>query len=639
VGAAYYSLAMPSKSQISSKPGEWPSPLNAKSIAHSSVSLGFTQVVNGELWWSEIRPNESGRTAIVSESGLLLPAPWSASSGVHEYGGYAWLGHVKDGKTFLTFSNEKDQRVYSSEIGSEPKPITPETDRSHRYIEFLAVGDEIWSIREKHAPDHSVSRDLIAISRSGIRSLDSGSQFYANPRISPDGRHLCWISWNHPQMPFDGTQLRVADIKNHQLENVRTLAGSKTLSVLGPEWADDQMIYFISEETGWWNPWQITLAGTSEQIISEETEWAGPMWKLGYRYIQMLKNGKFVSIHGKVDDRKLALVDPVSKTFLDIQCDFNSIESTYSVTENRVYIVGGGQDMLSTILEIDLGEMAVKRYLYETKSPGDPSYFTKPYEITVPGENGRFVHAIFHPAYNPEVNYSGSTPLLVTAHGGPTDNSTANLNISYNFFTSRGIAVVDVNYGGSSGYGREYRQALNGNWGIIDCEDVISVVTALVKDGVVNKDQILIRGGSAGGFTVLNVLVNSDIFAAGACYYGVSELTSLASDTHDFESRYLDSLIGPYPECKALYIQRSPLTHADNLSSPLIIFQGLDDNVVPPSQSHAFRDVCMRKGIKHELIEFEGEGHGFRKAQNIVRCLESEILFYGEVLGFTPQLN
>jgi dipeptidyl aminopeptidase/acylaminoacyl peptidase len=624
---------------MSNTPGEWPSPLTAQLLTQASTRLGWTQVVDGDLWWDESRPNESGRVAVVSESrGDLISASWNASTAVHEYGGLAWLGHTRNGKTYLTFANMSDQRVYSSEVGMEPQPLTPDTEGNHRYIEFIAVDDEIWCIREKHAVGHAVTRDLIAISDSGIRSLESTSHFYCNPRISPDGKHFCWIAWEHPQMPWDGTELRVADVVNGELINVRTLTGSSALSVLGPEWADDRTIYYISEETGWWNPWKIDLVGEVDQIIDEETEWAGPLWMLGRRFIQILDNGKFVALHGQVDNLKLAVVDPKTKSYQDVSSNLNAFNPTFSVHGNHAYAVGGGSTLPQVLVDIDLTHLEVTRHIYQTKVPFDISYLTEPRQITVPGKDGRLVHAILHPAHNPEVNFSGPTPLLVTAHGGPTSNATAVVNLQYNYFTSRGITVVDVNYGGSTGYGRQYRQALNGNWGIIDREDVISVVLALIDQGVASKDQILIRGGSAGGFTVLNVLVNSDVFAAGASYFGVSDCSALATDTHDFESRYLDSMIGPYPERKDLYDERSPLNHADNLSSPLILFQGLDDKVVLPEQSRAFRDVCVRKGIKHKLFEFEGEGHGFRKAETIITCAENEIGFYGEVLGFTPIL-
>ncbi len=625
---------------MSNKPGEWHSPLTADLLTHAATDIGWTQVVNGDLWWEEHRPHESGRAVIVSASkGDLIKAPWSASSQVHEYGGLAWLGHVRNGKANLTFANENDQRVYSSEVGHEPQPLTAETDCKHRYIEFISVGDEIWCIREVHSETNEVTRDIVAISDSGVRSLDSGSHFYANPRLSPDGRHICWIAWDHPQMPWDGTLLKVADVVDGELRNVRTLIGSTTLSVLGPEWADDQTLFFISDTTGWWNPWRIGLIGEAEQIIDEQTEWAEALWHLGGRFIQILNDGRFIAVHGNVGNRKLALVDPVAKSVQNVSSDFTEMGPTFSVNENYAYVVGGGNSFPQALAEVDLNLLKVVRHVYETKVPIDPSYLTRPRLITVPGNNGRQVHAIFHAAHNPDINHSGPTPLLVAVHGGPTDRARAGANLKYNYFTSRGFAVVDVNYGGSTGYGRKYRQTLNGTWGVVDREDVISVVLELINQGVANRNEILISGGSAGGFTVLNVLVNSDVFAGGASYFGIADLIGFANQTHDFEARYLDSMVGPYPEKQELYGENSPSTHLENLTSPLILFHGLDDKVVPPSQSRVFREACIRKGIKHAYFEFEGEAHGFTKAANIVMCLENEIGFYGEILGFTPQLS
>lgn len=620
------------------KPGEWKSPLTAAMLAEAGNTIWWTQAIEDDVWWDETRPSEGGRTVIVSRAhGDILPAPWDAQSRVHEYGGLSWLGFHRNGCPMLAFINKSDQRIYVTAPKGEPTPITPESPESeiHRYIEMISVGNEIWCIRELHV-EGVVSRDLIAISESGIRSLEPSSHFYSNPRISPDGMHLTWIAWEHPQMPWDGTELRVADVESGQLRNVRVLTGSQEISCLSPEWANNDLIYFISDETGWWNLWQIDLKGNQSQIIRESSEWGFPLWMLGLRSIAILADGKILSQHGPVDARKMTVVDPRSKTFTDISSDLNYFKPTFSASNEKGYVVGGGSTTLEQLVELDLKTLEVSAVIARTDPPVDPRYFTTPYEISIKGQSGRMVHAILHPAHNPDFIESEKAPLLVIAHGGPTAQANATMKLNYIYFTSRGISVVDVNYGGSTGYGREYRNSLRGQWGIIDRKDVISVVDALIQDGIADKEKVLIQGGSAGGFTVLNVLVNSQHFAAGASYFGVADCTALATDTHDFESRYLDSMIGSYPEEEALYKERSPLTHAERLSSPLIIFQGLDDKIVPPDQSEAFRDVCARKGIKHEYLTFEGEGHGFQKASSIIACAEAELKFYGEVLGFQP---
>ena len=622
---------------MTQQPGTWPSPITAALLTGASNRLWGVQTVGEDVLWGELRPSEAGRVTIVSNKlGDLLPAPWDASSSVHEYGGTAWLGYEVNGVLHLAFVNKSDQRLYSLKVGEAPTALTPDTNRSHRYLEMIYVSGEIWSVREIVAEDGKTTRDLVAISKNEIRVLDSSSHFYAYLSVSPDKNHASFIGWEHPQMPWDGTELFVVDIENGNFKNRRALDGSATCSILDPIWADNEKLYYISDASGWWNPWEVTLKGARRQILSDESEWAGPLWILGLRFLTLTEDGKIIGVHGAVDDRKLTILDPISGKYEDIESEFNNFEPFSAVFGNHFYTEAAGPTSVSSLVEVDLKSKRIIKKLFETKVPVDAKYLTKPYQIEVTGKDGRKVFAIMHPAHNPDVEYSGPTPLIVTVHGGPTAHVSATLNLKYNYFTSRGIGVVDVNYGGSTGYGREYRRALNGQWGIVDRKDCISVVEHLIETGVALKDQILVRGGSAGGYTVLNVLVNSDVFAAGASYYGVASLEGLALETHDFESRYLDSLIGPYPERKDLYIERAPITNAENLTSPLILFQGLEDKIVPPEQSRAFRDVCVRKGIKHEYHEYPGEGHGFRKAENQIHCIEHELNFYGEVIGFIP---
>jgi acetyl esterase/lipase len=620
-------------------PGSWNSPISAKLLTGAATHLWGVQTVGDDVLWGELRPTESGRVTIVSKKyGVILPAPWDASSSVHEYGGTAWFGYESNNSLHIVFVNKSDQRLYTFQVGRDPVALTPDTQRSHRYLEMIYVDGEIWCLREIVAHDGKTSRDLVAVTADGIRVLDSNSHFYAYLSLSPDKKHASFIGWEHPQMPWDGTELFVVDIENGAFVNRRALDGNTTCSLLHPIWADNENIYYISDESGWWNPWKISLSGKKQQLIKESSEWAGPIWTLGLKFLALATDGKILAVHGDVDNQKLTILDPETGKSEDIENDFNHFAPYFATSADRLYVVCAGPTISQALIEVNLTTRQVTAILYQTEVPLDKKYLTKPYQIVVPGKAGRKVFAIMHPAHNPDVEHAGPTPLIVTVHGGPTDHVSATLNLKFNYFTSRGIAVVDVNYGGSTGYGREYRRALNGKWGILDREDCISVVEHLVEVGIAHKDQILVRGGSAGGFTVLNVLVNSDLFAAGASYFGVASLEGFALDTHDFESRYLDSMIGPYPERRDLYIERSPITHAENLTSPLILFQGLDDKVVPPEQSRAFRDVCLRNGIKHEYHEYVGEGHGFGKAVNQIHCIEHEINFYGEVLGFTPFL-
>jgi dipeptidyl aminopeptidase/acylaminoacyl peptidase len=434
-------------------------------------------------------------------------------------------------------------------------------------------------------------------------------------------------------MPWDGTTLFLADISDGKLQNKRALAGSATNPVLSPEWIDDENILYLDESSGWWNPWRVNTAGEKLQIVSEESEWGFPAWQLGYQGVLPLTDNSFVGIHGPVDNRKLAKVDLKTGLVSEYESKFTYFEPTFATDGTSVIAFAASNSTFSTLLKFDnVNEQQVIR---ENPLPIPASYAPEIKEISIPGNN-RQVKVILHSAHNPEYQLDVPGPVMIRVHGGPTAHKFATAEIDYLYWTTRGFTIADVNYGGSSGYGAEYRHLLYGKWGIIDYEDVLSTVDYLIKNGTANPKQIFISGGSAGGFTVLNALVHSNVFAAGADYYGVAELTALAEDTHDFESRYLDSMIGPYPEKADLYKERSPLTHADKLSAPLIIFQGTEDKIVPPSQSEMFRDVCIKKGITYKYFAFAGEGHGFYGSDAIITSLEEELKFFGQAGGFTP---
>ena len=621
---------------MSKIPGEWISPLTASDIARSGVSASWPSIVGDDVWWVETRPEESGRRVVVSKKlGDLIPAPYSASHSVHEYGGRSYLG-ISTGESFnLYFSNKSDQRIYNIEKGKEPIALTPPSDGHEKYAELIAVGEEIWAIREK-VNGSSCRRDIVAINSKGeIRELVSGHHFYMNPRVSPDGKHLTWVSWEHPDMPWDGTELFLADIDGSEVRNKRVIAGSRTNPVLSPEWLDNKTIIYIDEESGWWNPWKVDVEGNRKQIISEHSEWGFPAWQLGYRAIATLKDGRFVGVHGPVDARKLAIVDPSSGSIIDVDSEFTHFPPTFASDGSRLVAFGASNSKFQTLVEFDLKAASIKEVIRPNPLPIPINFAPEIREITVNG-GARNVKVILHRATHPEHQSTGATPLLVQVHGGPTGHSSAVVQLDYLYWTSRGFTIADINYGGSTGYGSEYRHLLDGKWGIVDYEDVITSVKDLIDSGIADPKRVFISGGSAGGFTVLNALIHSDLFVAGGDYYGVAELTGLATDTHDFESRYLDSMIGPYPERKDLYIERSPLTHVEKLNSPLIIFQGLEDKVVPPSQSEAIRDICLKKGLKYKYFAFEGEGHGFIKAESIITSLEEELKFFGEAGGFNP---
>ena len=616
------------------QPGEWTSPLSAAIVAEAGISVSWPQFVGDDIWWVESRPAESGRRVIVSQNhGDLIKAPFSASHAVHEMGGRSYLG-ISEGNSYrIYFSNKNDQRIYLQVGSSEPRPLTPDTGTQDRYAEFVKVKDGIWCVREQ-VTKHTCKRQLVEVNDQGdIRVLMEGHQFFAHPRISPDGKKLVWISWDHPLMPWDGTTLFLADIEDGKLHNKRPLAGSSTNPVLSPEWIDNENILYLDESSGWWNPWQVNTSGKKEQIVNEESEWGFPAWQLGYQGVLPLSDNSFVGIHGPVDNRKLAKVDLITKEVLDFDSDFTYIAPTFVTDGKKVAAFAASNSTFPTLVRFD--NLKDSQTIRENPLPIPSTYAPAINEISIPG-NGRDVKVILHRAHNPEFKIDGPGPVMIRVHGGPTAHKFATAEIDYLYWTTRGFTIADINYGGSSGYGAKYRHLLYGNWGIVDYEDVLSTVDHLIKSGIANPKQVFISGGSAGGFTVLNALVHSNIFAAGADYYGVAELTALAEDTHDFESRYLDSMIGPYPEKADLYRERSPLTHADKLSAPLIIFQGTEDKIVPPSQSEMFRDVCIKKGITYKYFAFEGEGHGFYGSDAIITSLEEELKFFGQAGGFTP---
>jgi dipeptidyl aminopeptidase/acylaminoacyl peptidase len=624
---------------ITATPGSWKSPISPEMLAAAGVSLHFAQSFADELYWDESRPAQGGRTTVVSQThGDVLATPWSAVSRVHEMGGLSWLVCTWQGAKGLLFAEQSDQRIYWQAENSAPVALTPENlpGEQARFSDFLIRHNEIWCVREVICGE-ATTRNLIAIDAANqIRILDSDSHFYAHLALSPDESKLAWISWEHPQMPWDGTQLRFANINSAgELEVTKVLGGGTNEAVNSPVWADEQNLYFISDLSGFWNVWSTTTAGDKRQVFQEAAEWAQPMWLVGTNTLRILPDGRLTAIHGDPANEAVVIADPETGLWHNLESDLTHF-NYLCTSQNKIFAVGGGAKVAQAIVEFTLESSATNKIIREIEIPVELKYLPVAKAMAFPSENGRKVHAFVSPATNPDFASTDIPPVVITVHGGPTAHTTGVANIKRAFFTSRGFTVVDVNYGGSTGYGRNYRESLKGKWGVVDTEDILAVVAGLISQGLADPKKILIRGGSAGGFAVLNGLVHSKVFAAGANYYGVAELTMLAQDTHDFESRYLDSLVGPYPEQRDLYIQRSPLTYADNLTSPLIIFQGSDDPIVPPSQSLAFRDACIKNGVRHKYFEFAGESHGFKKSETIVTCAIEELEFFGEVLGFTP---
>ncbi|MEO6942392.1 MAG: prolyl oligopeptidase family serine peptidase [Terrimesophilobacter sp.] len=630
--------------------GSWESPITAASLVASGHPISGARFVDGDPWWLEARPTEGGRLAVRRHDDQgnvvdVLPAPWNARTRVHEYGGGAWTT-LDDGTLF--FAEFSDQRVYRLSSGmSTPKPLTPAGSDS-RFADLSIVGNEVFAVRETHRDDE-LHRDIVAIPTDGsagedvssIRSIVSGSRFLAYPRMSPSGSHLAWIAWDHPQMPWDGTELRVGALKSGTVSTYETIAGGPTESVLQPEWISDGALYVISDRSGWWNLYRCGIDGAMTALNPVGADVGGPLWQLGARWYSVLDDGRVICTR-TVGTDTLGLLDPVTGSFEALDLPLDSIE-LHDVRGRRVLVNGGSARLTAGVreLSLDIGTLTDVRLDIDDMPPTD--YLPDAEAMTFTGV--RDVHTFVYRPRN--VDYSAPEgelpPFIAVVHGGPTSHSPLAMRLNFAFFTSRGIGIIDINYGGSSGYGREYRRRLNGQWGVVDVEDTIAAVRGLADAGIADPARLAIRGGSAGGWTVLAALVSSDVFACGVSYYGVADLRALAEDTHDFESRYLDGLVGPLPEASGLYESRAPINRVDALSCPVLLLQGLDDPVVPPSQSETFRDALVQKGIPHAYLAYQGESHGFRKSETIIHSIQSELSFYGQIMGFetpdTPRLE
>jgi dipeptidyl aminopeptidase/acylaminoacyl peptidase len=655
--------------------GEWPSPIAAAEVSRGSMRLTFPAVRGGQVWWQENRPDEGGRTAVVHRGAdgrkRALAAPWNARTRVHEYGGLSYLpiphggpanvdaapattgtSDSEDGG--IVFANFADQRLYLADPvdTDEPLPLTPEPAgrAALRYADFvLSPGqDEIWCVRERHE-DGKISRAIVAVPLDGsagpdpgaVRELVSGSDFFAFPVPSPDGSRLAWISWNHPRMPWDGTELRVALIENGRPGPSRVIMGGARESVLAPQWRDDASLYAISDWAGWWNLYQVGIYGEpSRALLVAEEEFIAPLWQLGARPFAALGDGRIAVLHGR-GDLRLGVLDPETGELTDLEAPYTSFASMLSADGATIAAVGGGPDLPQSVIRVDTVTTRVEALRRELDVMPDVAYLPVPRQVELDGQDGRVVHALVYPPSNPDVTGpDGPAPYVVWVHGGPTSAATTRLDLSKAFFTSRGIGIIDVNYGGSAGFGRAYRERLRGQWGIVDVEDAMAAARHLAETGQADAAKLGIRGGSAGGWTALAAVTTGTaggaVFAAATSYFGVSDLVSFAAQTHDFESRYLDGLIGSLPGFEPVYTERSPLGHVTDATCPILLLQGADDPIVPFRQSQSLAAELAEHGIRHAFLMFAGESHGFRKAESMTAALEAELSFYGQIFGFDP---
>lgn len=620
--------------------GSWVSPISADLIVSGTTTLREISLVGQDAYWLEGRPWESGRNVLVrhapdGQTTDVTPAPFNVRTRVHEYGGGAYCIH--QGR--VLFSNFADNRLYEQDLsGGEPHAITPEAP--YRYADMIVdeVHNRIIAVREDHSHQgQEAENTLVAIDLSDPARqtvLASGNDFYSNPRISPDGRHLAYLTWCHPNMPWDGTELWLATLTRDGLTGAGQVAGSPTESIFQPEWSPSGDLFFMSDRTGWWNPYRLH-GGSVEPVLDRQAEFGQPQWSFGMSTYGFLTPDTLVCKYTTAQGDTLARVDVAGGTVTDLQVPYTSI-SDVRVQPERVVFLGASATTPTAVVQYALPSGETQVLGVSTTISIDPGYLSRPEAIEFPTERGLSAHAYFYPPTNKDfAGLPGETPpLIVRSHGGPTGHTSPSFNLSNQFWTSRGFALVDVNYGGSSGYGRPYRERLNGHWGIVDVEDCVNAAMYLAGQGLVDPDRLIIVGGSAGGYTTLAALTFRDEFKAGASYFGLADLVPFVADTHKFESRYLERLIGPFPQREDLYRRRSPVNFTHQLSCPVILFQGLDDKIVPPNQAELMVQGLEAKGLPYAYVAYEREGHGFRKAENIKRTLEAELYFYSRIFGF-----
>ena len=619
--------------------GSWKSPITADVVAAGEVGLEQVRVDGVDVYWVERRSQEGGRKVIVCRSpdgrGTdITPAGFNARTRVHEYGGGDYA--VSNGT--VIFSNFTDQRLYVQRPGSEPKPLTPAEDIRYADGVIDRRRNLFFCVREDHTGYGEAINTLVSIdvkTENPGKILVSANNFYASPRLSPDGSQLTWLTWNHPNMPWDGAELWVGKLNEHESINEAVrVAGGVNESIFQPEWSPDGTLYFVSDRSGWWNIYR-WRDGKVEPLCPLDAEFGQPQWVFASALYGFASERRIVCSYTKKGRDSLATLDTLTRALNDIELPFTAISQVHAAGD-RVVFIGASSTEPTSIASLNLAtrELEVLRRSRETVV--DAGYLTSPRAIEFPTEGGLTSHGYFYPPRNQDYTAAENEkpPLVVMSHGGPTSSSSASLKYSIQYWTSRGIAVLDVNYGGSSGYGRAYRERLKGQWGIVDVDDCVNGAQYLVATGEVDGNRLAIRGGSAGGYTTLCALTFRDAFKAGASHYGISDLEALARDTHKFESRYLDGLIGPYPERRDLYVERSPIHFTDRLSCPMILFQGLEDKVVPPNQAEKMFEAVRTKKLPVAYLTFEGEQHGFRKAENIKRVLEAELYFYSKVFGF-----
>jgi dipeptidyl aminopeptidase/acylaminoacyl peptidase len=653
-----------------SRYGTWPSPVTLDALVQGAVGLSFPSVVGGEVYWSEARPAEGGRSVLVrlplgdggpGDAGGGNDAPktedvfgagFNARTLVHEYGG---LCHTFSGDA-VYFSNFADQRLYRVRSGEEPAPITPEPP-SPRSLRFAAPvvtpdGRHVICVRERHPePDRpaTVVNDVVVIDTAGgePRVVLEGRDFYSHLVLSPDGRRIAWVTWDHPNMPWDGSELWVGELTaDLTVTGGRQVAGGPTESVTQPKFTPSGGLVFLSDRTGWWNLYAAgTDGGPDRPLAPMEADLGAPDWVFGTSTYAVAHDGTVVATWFERGLSRLGVLHPGADGFVEIETPWTYYAQLRAADDGRAVVaVAGSPSQPLAIVRIPVPARGDERPAQPSvlkrsrEQVIDAAHLSSPEPVEFPTEGGLTAHALYYGPHNPDVEPPADErpPLIVSVHGGPTGMALPVLDYGVQFWTSRGFAVAAVNYGGSSGYGRAYRERLRGKWGVVDMEDCVNAARHLAATGLVDGDRLLIHGGSAGGYTTLLVTTVTDVFAAGASYFGIADTTTFVQETHKFESHYTDGLFGPWPGTAEVYRERSPVTYTDRLRTPLILFQGLEDTIVPPDQAETMVAALRERGVPHAYVPYEGEQHGFRKSGTVRRTAEAELYFYGKVLGFAP---
>lgn len=627
--------------------GTWQSPIGARDVAAAGGTPQWLDVVDDEVWWAESRPLEQGRVAVVRErsGGVedVLPAPWNARNRLHEYGGRPWV--VVD--SVLLFTHWDDQRLYGKDLTSgRIAPISPEPAEPHgiRFGDLRrGAGGEVWAVRERSTGPRrtDVRRDLVAVPVSGgePRSLGSSHHFLTAPQLAPDGRHAAWLGWDHPAMPWDGTELCVAEVRGDgTLGAHRVLAGGPDTAVCQLEWDGPDAVLALLDPGGWWNLHRIALDGRSRNLAPVERELGGALWKPGSRWFAPLGSGR----HAVLDAGTLAVLDEAAGTVTAMPAadDLTGWSPTITAVAGGVAGVAAGPRTEYAVVRADVGPGTLTALTGQPDLPAE-RYLPVPERREFTAADGQAIPAYVYAPANPDFDAPAGElpPYLVHVHGGPTGRNYPVLDLDFAYFTSRGIGVVAVDYGGSTGYGRRYRERLREGWGVVDVADCVAVAEALAAEGTADPERLAIRGGSAGGFTSAAAITAERTFRAATVKFPILDLAAWTGDggeTHDFESRYVEGLVGPLPETAQRYRDRSPLLRAEDSTGPVLLLQGLDDQICPPEQADRFTAALDGSGIPHAYLTFEGEQHGFRAAATIATAIETELSFYGQVFGFAP---